>query len=259
MAFETYGNGNYATIYGSSSTGSCTLNIPWNYAPTNYAYDFMGWVLNNVNYAPGSNVTLYDSAPNVTMSAWWQIKTFQVNYYDQNNQYISTEYPGYGSTISRVSYSSGNLVFCGWYTNPERTNYFDPNTGVTQAYNLYAYMVEPLAFTSSPVAIGQITYASSMGCVLFDALKSESAAKVLWDFGDGTYGKDVVMYHHYDEPGTYSVKLSVYNYGGDVDTREYDIVVYDTADGPPGNDNTLLIAGSIVAALVVGFIIARPF
>ena len=244
---------NYATVNGSTATAYTNSIDGYNVSFSGWTYSYdgtnWGWLGTSGSITVTGNVYI-----GANFSA--TIKTYSVAYIYNNSQ-VMWESVNHGSRITHPTYSNGNLVFCGWYY--DNNQYFDPNTAVYRDYTLYAYMVEPLEFTSSPVASATITYASSMGSVLFDSLKSESAAKVLWDFGDGTYGKEAVMYHHYDEPGTYNVKLSVYNYNNDVDTKEYVVTVYDAAYPPARSDNTLLIAGSVMAALVVGFIIARPF
>lgn len=238
-------NGNVLTVGSTTSTANKTGNS------AQYSYSFTGWS----GIPSGGKVT-----SNITVTANFTRTTnsYTVTFMNGNTT-IHTESVAYNGTITHTSHSISGKVFCGWYNDSSFTSAFSTSTKITANKILYGYFSDPLAFTSSPVASATITYASGLGCVLFDALESQSAAKVLWDFGDGTYGNEIVMYHHYEQPGTYSILLSVYNSEGEMDTHTYDVIVYDTADGPPGNDNTLLIAGSIVAALVVGFLIARPF
>ena len=56
-----------------------------------------------------------------------------------------------------------------------------------------------------------------------------SIQKVLWDFGDGTTSNSVTATHSYSLPGTYGVKLIVYNRQGTAITNAYvpGITVYD--------------------------------
>ena len=247
---------NTITVGGATITATAKTVTGWNTSFSKWQY--------STNNSTWSDLTANRTITgNLYVKAIFNasVKTYAVKYYDGDNKLISdwTQNVQHGGTIAHTTYSATGKVFCGWYSESSHTNLFNTSTQVTKAYNLYAYMVDVLAFTTSPVADASITYASTLGLVLFDALESQSAARVLWDFGDGTYGNEIVMYHHYEQPGTYNVLLSVYNSEGEMDTHTYDVIVYDTADGPPGNDNTLLIAGSIVAALVAGFIIARPF
>ena len=233
-------------------------------ATAQYTYAFSKW-----QYLNGSTWT--DLTGTKTISANTSIKavftatvnTYQVKYYNGSSQITSyTENVQYNGHITHASYSVSGKVFCGWYKNSSSftsANLVTTSTAVTGALTLYAYMVDVLAFTTSPVVNATITYASDMGCVLFDALKSESAARVLWDFGDGTYGDEVVMYHHYEEPGTYNVLLTVYNYDGEMDSKGYVVAVYDMESPPQSNNDTLLIVGGIVAIVIAGFIIFRPF
>ena len=247
--------------YTGTSTSNHTFTIP-STTPTRATYTFLGWSTSNTatssQYAANGTISVgYNST--VTLYAVWKINTYTVTYKNGSST-IHTENVAHNSTITHTTHDSINgKLFCGWYTDSNLTSLYDTSTKITAAKTLWGQFVDPLTFTSSPVANATITYASGMGCVLFDALESQSPAKVLWDFGDGTFGDEIVMYHHYEEPGTYDVSLSVYNYNGDVDTRTYAVVVYDTTDGPPREDNTLLIAGIFAAVILAGFVVIRPF
>ena len=255
--------GGNPTISGNKVTlGSTTITATPKAATAQYTFSFSSW-----QYKNGSSwVSLTNS---VALTSGMQIRAvfaatmnnYTVTYYDHNNAKITsyTESIPYNGTITHTTYTVSGKVFCGWYTNSSHTTSFSTSTKITANTNLYAYMVDVLAFTSSPVANATLTYSSEMGSVLFDALGSESAARYVWDFGDGSYGNEPVMYHHYDEPGTYDVLLSVYNYDGDVDAKSYVVAIYDSEVGLEREDNTLLIAGIFAAVILAGFVVFRPF
>lgn len=243
------------TIYNSSS-GSFTISST---TPTKSTYTFLGWSTSNsatsASYTSGNSISITN---NTTLYAVWKLNTYTVTYKNGSST-VHTEAVQHNSTITYTTHSISGKVFCGWYTDSGLTSAFNTSTKITANRTLYGYFVDPLTFTSSPVANATITYASGMGCVLFDALESNSAYKVLWDFGDGSFGDEVVEYHHYEEPGTYNIKLSVFNYNNDVDTREYVVTVYDAAYPPENSDNTLLIVGCTAAVILASIAIIRPF
>jgi len=51
-----------------------------------------------------------------------------------------------------------------------------------------------------------------------------------WKFGDGTTGDGVVVLHHYVEPGSYTVELTVEDQKGAVDTKSLTVTVSDPGD-----------------------------
>ena len=69
--------------------------------------------------------------------------------------------------------------------------------------------------------------------VVFDATDSEGSL-IVWDFGDGTSATGVYQTHYYSQPGTYLVKLMVYNDNGDVDMKEYAGTLTENATGGGG-------------------------
>lgn len=52
---------------------------------------------------------------------------------------------------------------------------------------------------------------------------------LLWDFGDGSYSKQITATHHYTEPGSYNVKLKVIDGNGEgaLDLINRDVTIYD--------------------------------
>ena len=233
-------------------------------ATAQYTYAFSKWqYLNGSTWTDLTGTKIISANTSIKAVFTATVNTYQVKYYNGSTQITSyTENVQYNGHITHASYSVSGKVFCGWYKNSSSftsANLVTTSTAVTGALTLYAYMVDTLAFTTSPVANASITYASDLGSVLFDALGSESAYRVQWDFGDGTYGDEVVMYHHYEEPGTYNVLLTVYNYDGEMDSKGYVVAVYDMESPPQNNNDTLLIVGGVVVIVIAGFIIFRPF
>ena len=182
-----------------------------------------------------------------------------VQYYYNGSKIIDEVVPN-GGTITYTSHTVNGLIFCGWYTDPSLASqyFFSNNTAVNSDLTLYAQMAQPLTFTSSPVANATITYLSWANAIMFDSIGENTPYQVLWDFGDGTFSSEKTVYHTYAEPGTYKVKLSAYNYYGDVDTREYMLFVVENTDSS-GTDNTYLYIGIAAAAILGFFVVTRIF
>jgi len=68
----------------------------------------------------------------------------------------------------------------------------------------------------------------------FDAAGSEGIIEdYAWSFGDGTGGKSRVVWHQYDAPGTYSVKLTLTDGFGNLSSCDQTITVVPPPNEPP--------------------------
>ena len=82
---------------------------------------------------------------------------------------------------------------------------------------------------------------------------SQDFTTVLWDFGDGSTSTKLTEAHYFANPGTYTVKLTVYNDVGS-DTVTYDVTVGED----PGDDEfpwTLMVAAVLIAVVILALII----
>lgn len=238
-------NGNIISYKGKSIT-----------ATTNNGYKFNGYTINGVplasTFSPTSDIAIQANVAvdlNVTV-------TFYGGTQNDNFVMATLQIPS-GTTPMVFTPTLSDGVFDGWYTNAARTQAFNPNTTLTQNTSLYCKATEYLSFTSNPVANGQFSVNASLGMMIFDATASESAYRIVWDFGDGTSSTDKVAYHLYSDPGTYKVKLSAYNYYGNVDVKEYEVNVRDT--NTVQIDNTVLYVGIFAATIVGLFAVTRIF
>ena len=215
-----------------------------------YTYSFDSWSTTSGTVTGTMTITATFSAT---------VSGHTVSYY-YNGAKIDdyTEFVSHGGTITHLTYSSGDMVFCGWFTDPslEAQYLFSTSTPVEQDYVLYAKMENQLAFTTTPVASATITYLEWAGMVLFDSTGEWVPHHVLWDFGDGTTSTEKTTYHTYSEPGTYTVKLSAYNFMGEVDTQEYKVVIAES-DMPNSDGDMLLYIGAVIVAIIALFVITR--
>ena len=100
-----------------------------------------------------------------------------------------------------------------------------------QTQTLYAKWEGNLQFTTDPTAQGIVTPIEGMaGAIALSATPSSDYSSVLWDFGDGTTSTNTYATHYYGQPGTYVVKLTVFNNYGE-DTTEYIVEVPEMATG----------------------------
>ena len=98
--------------------------------------------------------------------------------------------------------------------------------------------IPPMAvFTADPMT-GQAPL-----LVNFDASQSnDQDGNILfhsWNFGDGTISEGQVMSHVYEEPGTYTAKLTVSDDGGAIDVEEVIITVTEVSTGGCGTAITM--------------------
>lgn len=261
-AKATYGHVSDTRVvvdYGTSiSSNGTTLTIGSNnttFTPST------GCTFNSWKMLDGSTLTASVTG-DMTIVAHVTISTVTVTFYggaggSPNDLFVmATMQIPYGTTPMVFTPNLSDGVFDGWYTDSSLTNLFDTSSTLTSNQNLYCGATSLMKFTSQPVAYGSLTSNESLGMMIFDATGSESAYRVKWDFGDGTTSTDKVSYHLYSEPGKYDVSLTAYNYYGDTDVKEYQVVI--TEGGARTSDNTTLyILGGSLAAIISLFLIAR--
>lgn len=91
-----------------------------------------------------------------------------------------------------------------------------------------------------PVAVFQVSppAGDSNTSFQFDASDSDDPdgeiARYEWNFGDGSTGNGRIINHHYNENGTYIVRLTVFDNGGQEGTTTRTVTVRDGAPPPSG-------------------------
>ena len=212
-------------------------------------YIFKGWGTSTdatTLYAPGSTFNAKDTV--TTLYAVWEATTVSVSF-SSNGSIIDTQTVNSGSTVTPINPELDGYTFKGWYTDNTFSTLFDFSTTITSDITLFAKWEGNFAFTSEPTADGNVRVLSSMdGTVVFDASGSEGSM-IVWDFGDGTTATGMYQTHFYSQPGTYQVKLLVYNDNGDVDMKEYSIEISNEAAGGGDFDVRLLL---IVLLCIIG-------
>ena len=241
----------------SASTENVSVTLS-NGRFTKEGYEHVGW--NTQANGNGTHYDLGESVPvkigdDITLYAEWRIQSHTVTLYttDDSNAWkeVLVQH-GQRLVVEDPTAPEGKL-FAGWYTDNTRTQSYDyPN--VTADDSLYALFVDELEFITSPTASHDVTPIEPDGTFMFSSIGSESAAKVLWEFPDGTTSTDRVTTHWF-EPGSYKVKLTVWNSLGEASTTEIGVEV-----GEPDEDSDVLIwvvAG--IAIVVIAIIVARRF
>lgn len=226
---------------------------------TRSGYTHVGW-----NTSSSGNGTHYDVGATIdvrigseiTLYAEWQIDSHSIALYttDDSNPWktVSVQH-GQHLSIEDPTAPEGKL-FAGWYTDNTRTQPYD-YPSVTADDSLYALFVDELAFTTTPTASQNVTPIEPEGTFMFSSLGSESAAKVLWEFPDGTTSTDRVTTHWF-EPGSYKVKLTVWNSLGEASTTEIQVEV---GEEPDEDSNVLIWVTAGIAVVIVAVVVARRF
>ena len=150
-------------------------------------------------------------------------------------------------------------VFKGWFTDDGTfLNEFNFATPITSNITLYAKWEGNLQFTTDPTAQGTVTPIEGMaGAIALSATPSSDYTSVLWDFGDGTTSTNTYATHYYGQPGTYVVKLTVFNnHGSDVTTYQIEVPSADSGDD---GAEWALVAAVVLIAFVSGALIAIRF
>ncbi len=264
ITYDANATGDYnlppTTSREDSRTSASTMNVSLTASSTELTRDryvHVGW--NTKASGDGVHCDLGGSidvriGDDITLYAEWEIVSHTVSLYTTDDttpwKQVSVQ-DGQVLSVGDPTPPEGQL-FAGWYTDNTRSTPFDPTTAITADDALFAKFVDELEFTTTPTAKANVTSVESSGTFVFDSGASASAAKVLWEFPDGTTSTDRVTTHWF-EPGTHTVKLTVWNSNGEMSETEFDVTVTD------GNDNLpiLWIAAGILAVAVIGIVIWR--
>lgn len=239
----------------TTSTVQQGSTVPKPADPIYANHTFLGW------YTSESGGTKFNfSTPitsNRTLYAHWQVNSYDVKFVS-NGTTIITQTVEHGGKVSIPTQPVlEGYTFKGWSLTPQTPgtitgSVFDFNTAITADITLYAMWEGNLYFTSDPSASMNVTR-SSDGSYIFDASPSQDFTTVLWDFGDGSTSTKLTEAHYFANPGTYTVKLTVYNDVGS-DTVTYDVTVGED----PGDDEfpwTLIVAALLIAVVILALII----
>ena len=210
-------------------------------------------------YQPGQTIPV-DAGDDLTLYAIWELDMFTVNFYaDYTSEGEITEEVlhrsvqvrdgGYVALPTTPDDYDGAYVFQGWYTDKGAwEDVFDGTEPITADVNVYGHMSGDLSFTEKPIASQTVRpIAGAPGTLMFSAAESEYYRTVHWDFGDGDTSDSLMVTHHYDEPGTYDVTLTLTNALGT--TTVYGQVTVPGGDSDDGTPWALYVG--IVAAVVV--------
>ena len=193
----------------------------------------------------GWTYTYQDSTPDIQLGDTVSVPYGTIIYVFPVFQEVNTlvSFVSMGETILTQSIVEGGTVlppedpelygytFKGWYADEDFTTPFDFSQPIYADTTVYAKWEGDLHFTSDPSAAMNVTPLAN-GTYLFDATPSEDYSTVLWDFGDGTTSTETYVEHHFGEPGTYTVTLTVYNdVGHSVATYEVDTTENGTTGG----------------------------
>ena len=119
---------------------------------------------------------------------------------------------------------------------------------------LYAQW-EELYFTSEPQALYTVTKIAGVdNTYVFQVLEESNSTTVHWDFGDGNTSDKRFVSHYFDEPGTYSVTLTVYNSQGEA-TDTFDVII--PAEDEDSLGLLLYVAVVLIAVVIVTVIVTR--
>ena len=247
------------TDYGESSSGRTVSVELSSVQPTRQGYDFTGW-----NTASSGNGTHYDAGQTISVAmgtdmrlyAEWQVQAHDMTLYTTDDsdpwRTVSVQH-GQTLSVEDPPAPEGKL-FAGWFVDNTRTTPFDPATPITSDRAVYAGFVDELSFITTPDAQETVTPVDPQGTFVFSSMASEGAATVLWEFPDGTTSTDKTVTHWFG-PGTYSVKLTVWNSFGEASTKEIHLTVEEEGDGESGV--LIYVAVGIVAVIAAAIILRR--
>lgn len=227
--------------------------------PTRDGYTFKGWSTSKggeVVYGPGESITTQIGSE-LTLYAVWEIPSFTVTFLRGEGDVIDTVTVPSGQTVTAPSAPSApdGYFFVGWYTDNTHTTVFDFSEPVTSDIYVYAYFEEELCFTTEPQALYTVSKISGVqNTYMFQVREESCSTAVHWDFGDGETSEERFVSHYFEEPGTYSVTLTVYNNHGEA-TETFDVVV--PADGGDGSDLVLYVAIGLIVVAIAAVVIVR--
>ncbi len=246
-----------------TSTGT-TFEIP-DVTPTRAGYVFVGWEWNHDGESkiivPGKDATITLTDKETNLYAKWDAITA-----DYVFDVIFNLDGGAGANIVTKSTTSSTVPakftiptdykptkadgseFLGWSKTKNGEDRVQPGEVVelTSAETvLYAVWK-----SSSPTAPTLKWELSVKGSVLtYDGSSSENVKSWVWDFGDGSKSSEKSGTHSYDEPGTYTVKLTVYSSSGMSSVCTKNVVVTEGSD--PDTDRGIVFYLVIVLVILM--------
>lgn len=198
---------NPATV--NSSSSSVTINSPNTHSC--YIIEKQNEAVNiySVNsYWPSSLSGI--SKQNGTLLA-----TYSLNF--QEREFYQF-FLGFDTTDETISYNSLGEFLVSAYGLPDDTTPVDPEN-------------DPNTETVEASVDLDIDLGSAQQEFTFDALVSRGTGLTyLWDFGDGKTSTDGFVYHAYDNPGEYTVKLTITNSVGRTNVIEKKVYVLPTIE-----------------------------
>ena len=229
--------------------------VPMPDDPVLEGYDFEGWFTNSGCTTPFDESTKVSG--DLTLYAKWVRQSYTVNFLDSDGTVLESITVNGGQTVSVPEEPTApeGYVFVGWYTDNTHTTQFDFGEPIDQDTNVYAYFEEELCFTSEPKALYTVTKIAGVeNTYVFQVLEESCSTSVHWDFGDGGTSEDRFVTHYFEDPGTYSVTLTVYNNQGEA-TDTFDVVI--PGDDEGGSDILLYVAVVLIAVVIVAVILTR--
>ena len=193
----------------------------------------------------------------VTLYAQWEELSYTVNFLRSEGEVIDSVSVKGGQTvpIPEEPTAPDGYFFVGWYTDNTHSTPFDFSKPINQDTNVYAYFQEELYFTSEPQALYTVTKIAGVdNTYVFQVLEESNSTIVHWDFGDGNTSDKRFVSHYFDEPGTYSVTLTVYNSQGEA-TDTFDVVI--PAEDEDSLGLLLYVAVGLIAIVIVVVVVTR--
>ena len=254
---------NTATSDASDDLADISMQIPTT-IPTREGYTFKGYsysssgslVLTKAEVEAGASLDV-SAGMEVTLYAQWEELSYTVNFLRSEGEVIDSVIVKGGQTvpIPEEPTAPEGYFFVGWYTDNTHSTPFDFSKPINQDTNVYAYFQEELYFTSEPKALYTVTKIAGVdNTYVFQVLEESNSTTVHWDFGDGNTSDKRFVSHYFDEPGTYSIALTVYNSQGEA-TDTFDVVI--PADDKGDLGLLLYVAIALIAVVILTVIVTR--